>query len=216
MKHLKIKVPESLSDIRLSQYQMFLKETEGEEDQSKIAFKMVTIFCELPEKIVENISKQSYDSIVSDLNKVFDFETDDLQLINKVRHNGLLYGFIPNIDDITVKEQADADSYLKDWQQIDKLMGVLYRPITTKVNNTYLIDEYKAGESLDFTMDVVFGAYFFLHNLFYDLLNCIPNFIKEEVHQDERLQSLVENGVGIKTFTNSLEEAFSDLRMLRI
>lgn len=216
MKQLKIKVPTSLSDIKLSQYQQFLKETEGEEDESIIAFKMVCIFCELPEVIVENTSKQSYDSIISDLNKVFDFDKDKLPLINKVRYNGLEYGFIPNMDNITVKEQADADGYLKDWQQIDKLMGVLYRPIKSKNKNTYLIEDYKAGESLDFTMDIVFGAYFFLHNLYYDLLSCIQNFIKAEVNQDQKLRSLVENGVGIKTFTNSLDQVFLDLKMLKI
>lgn len=215
MKQLKIKVPTSLSDIKLSQYQQFLKETEGEEDESIIAFKMVCIFCELPEVIVENTSKQSYDSIISDLNKIFDFDKDKLPLINKVRYNGLEYGFIPNMDNITVKEQADADGYLKDWQQVDKLMGVLYRPIKTKNKNTYLIEDYKAGESLDFTMDIVFGAYFFLQNLYLDLLSCIPNFIKEEVNQDPKLRNLVENGVGIKTFINSLEEVFLGLKMLR-
>lgn len=215
MRELKIKVPTSLSDIKLSQYQQFLKETEGEEDESIIAFKMVCIFCELPEVIVENTSKQSYDSIISDLNKIFDFDKDKLPFINKVRYNGLEYGFIPNMDNITVKEQADADGYLKDWQQVDKLMGVLYRPIKTKNKNTYLIEDYKAGESLDFTMDIVFGAYFFLQNLYLDLLSCIPNFIKAEVNQDPKLRNLVENGVGIKTFINSLEEVFLGLKMLR-
>lgn len=216
MKQLKIKVPSSLSDIKLSQYKEFLKESEGEEDEAKLAFKMVCIFCELPEVIVENISKQSYDGIVSDLNKVFVFDKDKLPLINKVRYNGLEYGFIPNMDDITVKEQADADGYLKDWQKADMLMGVLYRPIASKRKDRYLIEDYKAGVSLDFTMDIVFGAYFFLQNLYLDLLSCIPNFIKEEVQQDQKLQSLVENGVGIKTFTNSLEEAFLGLKMLKI
>jgi len=216
MKQLKIKVPSSLSDIKLSQYKEFLKESEGEEDEAKLAFKMVCIFCELPEVIVENISKQSYDGIVSDLNKVFVFDKDKLPLINKVRYNGLEYGFIPNMDDITVKEQADADGYLKDWQKADMLMGVLYRPIASKRKDKYLIEDYKAGVSLDFTMDIVFGAYFFLQNLYLDLLSCIPNFIKEEVQQDQKLQSLVENGVGIKTFTNSLEEAFLGLKMLKI
>ena len=216
MKQLKIKVPSSLSDIKLSQYKEFLKESEGEEDEAKLAFKMVCIFCELPEVIVENISKQSYDGIVSDLNKVFVFDKDKLPLINKVRYNGLEYGFIPNMDDITVKEQADADGYLKDWQKADMLMGVLYRPIASKRKDKYLIEDYKAGVSLDFTMDIVFGAYFFLQNLYLDLLSCIPNFIKEEVQQDQKLQSLVENGVGIKTFTNCLEEAFLGLKMLKI
>lgn len=216
MKQLKIKVPSSLSDIKLSQYKEFLKESEGEEDEAKLAFKMVCIFCELPEVIVENISKQSYDGIVSDLNKVFVFDKDKLPLINKVRYNGLEYGFIPNMDDITVKEQADADGYLKDWQKADMLMGVLYRPIASKRKDKYLIEDYKAGVSLDFTMDIVFGAYFFLQILYLDLLSCIPNFIKEEVQQDQKLQSLVENGVGIKTFTNSLEEAFLGLKMLKI
>ncbi len=215
MRELKIKVPTSLSDIKLSQYQQFLKETEGEEDESIIAFKMVCIFCELPEVVVENTSKQDYDDIVNQVNALFDFDKDKLPLINIVKHNGKEYGFIPNMDDITVKEQTDADSYLKDWQNMDKLMGVLYRPITTKRKGKYLIESYTPNVSLDFTMDIVFGAYFFLQNLYLDLLSCIPNFIKDQVKQDPKLQSLVQSGGGIKTFINSLEEVFLGLKMLR-
>ena len=215
MRELKIKVPTSLGDIKLSQYKEFLRVSEEIEDESILAFKMVCIFCDLPEVVVENTSKQDYDEIVNHINALFDFDKDKLPLINKVRYNGLEYGFIPNMDDITVKEQADADGYIKDWQNMDKLMGVLYRPIVTKRKDKYLIEDYTPNVSIDFTMDIVFGAYFFLQNLYLDLLNCIPNFIAEQVHHDKKLQTLVENGGGIKTFTNSVKEAFSSLEMLK-
>ena len=42
------------------------------------------------------------------------------------------YGFHPSLDDLTLGEYVDLDTYVGDWNNIEKAMNVLYRPIEAK------------------------------------------------------------------------------------
>jgi len=213
MRSISITVPTALSDIKLSQYQKFLRTTKGSEDAKFVNRQLVGIFCNISDAIVNNMTLKSFNEVVDNLSELFDIEKKDIPFIRIVKHEGKQIGFIPNLDEITVGEQADLTMYIEDWQKMDKAMGVLFRPVETMIKEKYIIQEYKENVSLDLTMDVVFGAYFFLINLLQDLLSCIPKFIKEGVTQDQRLLNLLKNGDGIKASMDSLEEIFFDLRM---
>jgi len=215
MKQVKIKIPNGLDDIKLSQYQKFLKTTEGSEDVKFISRQMVGIFCNLSDDLVKNMTKVSFDEVAEHLNNLFNFENEAFKLENIIDYNGVTLGFIPNFQDITLGEQVDLEAYIKDWQKMDLAMGVLYRPVSVKSKEKYKIDDYTGNEvSLDVSLATALGAYFFLQNLYIDLLNCIPNFIKEQAKQDKRLQNLELNGVGINQFTDSLKETFLNLKVL--
>lgn len=210
---VEITVP-SLADMKLSQYQKFLRTTEGSEDISFIHRQMVAIFCNLSDNIVSKMTRKSFDEVVIELTKTLSSK-EQQPLKRIVKHDGKEYGFIPNLDEISVGEQADISSFIADWQKMDKALGVLYRPITLKRKENYLIEDYNAdGISLDLPLDVALGAYFFFVNLAKDLLSCTPNYILNQVKQDKKSMSLVENGVGITAFTESLKETFSTLSML--
>lgn len=210
---VEITVP-SLADMKLSQYQKFLRTTEGSEDISFIHRQMVTIFCNLSDNIVSKMTRKSFDEVVIELTKTLSSK-EQQPLKRIVKHNGKEYGFIPNLDEISVGEQADISSFIADWQKMDKALGVLYRPVTLKRKENYLIEDYNAdGISLDLPLDVALGAYFFFVNLAKDLLSCTPNYILNQVKQDKKSMSLVENGVGITAFTESLKETFSTLSVL--
>ena len=210
---VEITVP-SLADMKLSQYQKFLRTTEGSEDISFIHRQMVAIFCNLSDNIVSKMTRKSFDEVVIELTKTLSSK-EQQPLKRIVKHDGKEYGFIPNLDEISVGEQADISSFIADWQKMDKALGVLYRPVTLKRKENYLIEDYNAdGISLDLPLDVALGAYFFFVNLAKDLLSCTPNYILNQVKQDKKSMSLVENGVGITAFTESLKETFSTLSML--
>ena len=204
----------SLSDMRLNQYQKFLKTTKDSEDVDFIHRQLVGIFCNLSDNIVSKMTQKSFESVVADLSATLS-QKEEQPLKRVIKHNGQEYGFIPDLDNITVGEQADISSFIADWQKMDKALGVLYRPITLKRKEGYLIEDYKGdGISLDVPLDVALGAYFFFVNLAKDLLSCTPNYIINQVKQDKRSMSLVENGVGITAFTESLKETFSTLSVL--
>ena len=210
--NVKITVPTSLSDIKLSQYQKFQRTTEGSEDDNFITRQMVGIFCNIPDSVVDKIKAKDYNEIVSDITKVLQEEPKFKPII---KHEGKEYAFIPKLDDITVGEKADIDSNFNDVQKMHIAMSVMYRPIKFKKGDTYLIEDYEPNaKGLDLSLDVVFGANVFFSNLTNDLLNYIQNCIEAEVLKPKALQTLVKNGAGITAFTNSLEAIFSDLRKL--
>ena len=208
---VKLTIPTQLKDIKLSQYQKFIKTTKDSDDENFIARQIVAIFCNITDEVVDMIKAKDYESIVKQITEVLN---DKPQHVLKFKMDGVKYGFIPKLEDITVGEKADLDNYLQDVKDMDKAMAVLYRPILSEVNGRYLIEPYKGdGDSLDITLDVAFGASVFFSNLMKDLLNCTQNFIEDQVaHNHKVSQILEENGVGIATFMPSLKEMFSDLK----
>ena len=127
--------------------------------------------------------------------------------------NGIEYGFIPNLDEITYGENRDLVEYINDWQTMHKAMAVAYRPISTKRKEKYVIEEYDGtGERpelmQDMPLEIVQGMNIFFYNLINDLLNCIPKFITTEV---KNLASLEENGEVIKKFIPSVKETLRGL-----
>ena len=212
MRKVKIKVPETLKDIKLSQYQKFLRVTKDIEDNKLIAKRMVAVFCNLTDVIVNNMTKQSFDEVLLHLNKILDIDKE-MPLIRTFRQGGVTYGFIPNMDEMTVGELADVDNFIVDWQKMHSAMGVLYRPLKARNGDKYIIEDYKPGESIDTPLDVALSANFFLQNLLKDLLIYIPNSIKSIVQQELKSGTLVENGDGINQSMESLKAICLDLRM---
>jgi hypothetical protein len=62
-------------------------------------------------------------------------------IINKIDINGVKYGFHPNLDDLTMGEFVDIETYAKE-NDIAKMMSVLYRPIVKEQGNRYDIEPY--------------------------------------------------------------------------
>jgi hypothetical protein len=210
---LKVTIPTSLSDIKLSQYQKFIKTTKDSEDANFINRQMIAIFCNVPDSAIGKLRKLDYDEMILKVTEVLNSKSD---LISITHYEGKELGFIPNnFEDLTVSELADIDNFIKDVSTYHKAMEVLYRPIKQKLKGRYLIEDYEpTGKGLDLTLDVVMGAIVFFYDLMNDLLNCTQNFIAEEVRTNKKLQNLGVNGDGIKTFTDSLAEVFLNLRKL--
>ncbi len=212
MRKVKVNVPSNLSEIKTSQYLKFIKVTKDLEDELTIKKYMVGIFCDIPDSVVKAMTKTSFEDCYNHINTLLQKTEFDLQRI--VKYNGKEYGFIPNLDEITVGEMADLSMYLKDESKLSNAMGVLYRPITTKQGQRYNIEDYDNHSEIDLPLDVTLGASFFLQNLMKDLVNYTQNFILAEVETNPKLQNLVESGVGISQFTESLTATFSNLTTL--
>lgn len=208
---VKITQPNKLSEIKLSQYTKFLRTTKDSEDEMFIAKQLVGIFCSLPDNVVNQINAKEFDLIVEELSELLNTEHD---LVTTFKMDGVEYGFIPDFEDITIGEKVDLDSFYQDTDNMGKAMNVLYRPITIKQKDKYLIKDYEGnGESLDVTLDVAFGANVFFLDLMSGLLNYTQNFIDQEVaHNPKVSQTLEQNGVGTIHFTESLSSIISQLK----
>jgi len=210
---MKLTIPKSLADIKLSQYQRFIKETKGIEDEEQIKVKTITIFCKIPQQDYKKLTLPQIANALEQINKLFETKPP-LQTI--IKHNGKKYGFIPNdFKDLTFGEFTDIDTYLKDISTYHKAMKVLYRPVYFTKGSQYVIEDYDASaEDLDLSIDIVFGCIGFFLTLLSDLLNCTQKYIQGQVVQDEKLWNLVKNGVGINHFTLLLREMYLSSKKL--
>ena len=212
---LTLRIPENLREITLGQYQKYLKMEKENEDETFIAQKMVEIFCGTKLDYVMRMKWKDVQEIVTDLGHMFE---QDPQLKKQFHLNGVNYGFIPNLDEISFGEFVDLDSYLGDWQEMHKAMQVLYRPVDISVRGRYNIKEYTAitdDTMKEMPLEYALGAVFFLLNLGKELSQVMMDYLqkgvlKEHTHLKE---GLIKNGVGIHHFTKQLKEMLADLNI---
>lgn len=209
---MKITVPNSLSEIKLSQYQKFLQIQKDNEDEHFLASKMIEIFCGIPHKESYSLKAKDVHRITNILADMFEQKP---QLKRRFVLNGVEYGFIPNLDDMTLGEYVDLDTYISKWEEVEKAMAVLYRPIVNTYKDKYNIEEYKAEGSevfKDLPMDIVFGSMLFFYRLGIDLSRVMTSYLesKGEIPQ-QQMHNLVLNGDGISQFTHSLKGILRDL-----
>tara|TARA_B110000037_G_scaffold204040_1_gene247640 strand:- start:14 stop:664 length:651 start_codon:yes stop_codon:yes gene_type:complete len=207
-------VPNSLKEITLKQYQKFIKIQKENDDPYFLQCKMIEIFCNLDSNAVRNIKLSDADKIVNVLNLMFE---EKPKLINTFKLGKIEYGFIPKLEDISLGEYVDLDTYMGDWDNMHIAMNVLYRPITEKIKDKYLIEDYntESKDKLDeIPLDVVLGSVFFLYNLGMELSTVMLNYLEEEeVNNLMQQQTFQKNGDGIKVSLDSLKEILQDLKI---
>lgn len=209
-------VPNSLADITLGQYQKFVKISESNTDEKFISIKMLEIFCKLKLETIMTMKATSIKTVTATLTEMFNAKQD---LKHIFRMDGIQYGFIPNLEDMTFGEYVDLDSNISDFQEIHKAMAVLYRPIEKKFKGQYTIKPYEAKEA-DFMkampMDVVFGSMIFFYHLGSDLSKVMMDYLQQEENRELHTQLLelsTRNGVGINQFLNSLKEMLNSSKI---
>jgi len=211
---VEILVPDTLSEITLEQYQKFLKIQKDNEDETFLAVKMIEIFCGIRGDHIMKMKASSIRDITGILTDMFNQKPP---LVREFTMKGKEYGFIPKLEDMSFGEYVDLDTYMGDIENIHKAMAVLYRPITQKYNDKYLIEEY-AGEDeetmKDMPMDAVLSSILFFYNLGMDLSKTMLNYLQKEEMKDLVQQQILEkNGDGINHFSGSLREILEDLKI---
>jgi hypothetical protein len=197
---LTLNIPESLSEVTLDQYQQWLKVAEDKEMNNFLQQKMIEIFCGVTLKQVMQIKAKDIESIVVQISKLFNEK--DSKFIDRFNYQEKDFGFVPELSEMTFGEYVDLDTYLADWQLMHKAMSVLYRPITFKKKNQYLIEDYETADKYNMkqmTLDVVFGSMVFFWNLRNELQNHILNYLanQTEVPISQELRDSLKNGAGI-------------------
>ena len=154
-------VPTHLSEITLKQYQRFLKIQEMNDDNYFIQCKMIEIFCNISHKDVLTIKMSDAEMITK---KLSDLLSQKPKLVDSFYIGNLEFGFHPDIEDMTLGEYIDLDTYIGDWQNIHTAMNVLYRPIKERKKNKYSIKGYTPEDKdimVHMPLDAVIGSVFF-------------------------------------------------------
>ena len=207
---IKLNIPEKLSEMTLGQYQDWLKVSEGKELDTFLQQKIIEIFCGLTLKQVMLIKASEIDRLVADISNIF---KEEPKFIDRFDYGGKEFAFVPKLDDISFGEYVDLDTYLQDWQLMHKAMAVLFRPITLKRKDKYLIEDYESAEKYDLKcmpLDVVFGSLVFFYHLRNELEKHILNFLanQTEIKVSQELRGFLKNGAGTAPFMDLQKATF--------
>ena len=205
-------VPNSLNEVTLGQYQEYLKLKDLTETQ--LSFKMIEIFCGVKAEHVRLLKASDVTDIVNIMSAMFESKPS---LVHTFKMDGVEYGFIPNLDEMSFGEYIDLDTSIGDWDNMNKAMGVLYRPIEMRKGNRYIIKEYDAGDTehlKDMPLDAVISSILFFYHLGNELCQTMMNSLEqtEETLLQEYLNS-EQNGVGTQAFMLSLNQILDDLKI---
>jgi len=210
---VKFQVPASLKDIPLKDYiayQKILEANKGAEDSEFVTMKMVSIFCNVSYDELQKLSLTQYDVVVQMLQDVFG---EKPTFRNRIKIGDTDFGFIPKLDDISLGEYVDLENYMKSPTTYHKAMAVLYRPVTLKVKETYLIEDYESSDKyaeffLDCDLETALGAMLFFWNLGSELLISMKDSFREELTttNTESDHNLDNDGDGInQSFISQME-----------
>jgi hypothetical protein len=114
---------------------------------------------------------------------------------------------------MTFGEYIDLDNYFSDWNTMDKAMSVLFRPITYKDKDKYLIEEYKGINSnmKKMPLSLVMSTIIFFYSLSKDLSVNILKSLQSQKDNIQLNQTLLGNGAGINLYMELVEETLQDL-----
>lgn len=204
---IEINVPTSLNEVTLGQYQKFLKIAENNPDGSFLEAKMIEIFCGIPLSESYKLKMSSAAAIVDILNELLSQTPKHLE---RFKMNDIEFGFVPDLDELSLGEYIDLDNNVSKWEQMHIAMNVLYRPIKTSKVGKYNIEEYDINDPekmKEMPLGAAIGSVFFFLNLGLELskhtIRSSTNQKQMETIQEQLTSEL--NGDGTPPFMDSLE-----------
>jgi hypothetical protein len=203
---MKLIVPNQMNEIRLADYQRFVR-LEG--DEEFLSRKALEIFCGLSMDVILQMKASSLNKVNDVLMKAF---AERPPLKQRFFIDKQEFGFIPSLEEITVGELNDIDNYISDWSQMHKAMAVLYRPINATFGSRYEIEKYEGSDKYadkmkGISLDIAIGAMLFFWTLGNDLSQAtLKSLEKEEEMNLAPLLNFLKNGDGFLSTTNYLTE----------
>jgi hypothetical protein len=212
-----ITLPTELKDIKIWQVHEY-EQLNKDRDDLEVLINMVSIFCELP---TSDTRLMPYKTLVYCGQKITEALSQEPKLVRTFEWEGVQYGFVPNLDDITVGEFIDLENYQQDKKDLWKLLSVLYRPIVYKQDEKYRVADYDGTLVASFknlNAEVGYGALLFFCSLGTDLLNyTLKYLLPKEVVESTTLNKppSPESGDGLHSFTRLVKEMYLELKELQ-
>ena len=174
---IKITIPESWEDIKISQFQEYIDYIKNTTEKSDIK-RLITVLSILTDTDESVLYKLNYDAIHEIKNNmVFLDEEPTIQFKNIIEIKGVKYGFQKDLHKLTLGEWIDIEHYVTQGDLVGNLhylAAIFYRKVTREGDDyfDYEIDEYKnvrlEGQATMFKhemniMDMYGIVSFFLH-----------------------------------------------------
>lgn len=209
-----LSVPSQLNDIPLARMQEY-EQLPKDMDEFDKTIQAVSIFCNISIKEVKAMPMDVLNKvtaiIVQALSEKPKFET-------KFELNGVQYGFVPNLDELTTGEFIDIENYNKAGEMY-KTLSVLYRPIIIEgQGGRYDIKPYDGKINEEFRMipsGVAYGAMVFFWTLGIDLLNSTLKFLETNPKVQIPNTAFNKSGDGLALSIGYVREILHELTLLQ-
>ena len=135
----------SWNDVTLDKWVKLISRREKTKTQD--ALDTISVLSDIPKKLINELA---IGDVAILLKKISDLQAkEDTKLKKIIKLDGVKYGFHPNLEEITLGEYADIETYLKNGLEdnLTKLIAVLYRPITERDGKDYSIEAYGVSDS---------------------------------------------------------------------
>jgi hypothetical protein len=227
-KQIKLKVPATQADIPLWKYQEYAKivqDAEGDLAEDFIRAKILEIFCGITLKQAYELPLKELDSVVTHILALMAEKAELQKRFTMTDPNGetVEFGFLPNMDEMSLGEYIDLEKYITKWEDMHKAMAVLYRPIVAGKKEFYEIEKYKGSDKYsnvmkDAPVSVTLGSMVFFYNLGKELRKTTLSYLQDQtqeiIQQQQKNHSEV-NGDGINQSMRLLEEMSEKLKKLQ-
>ena len=198
------KIIESWEDVNLKSWLRLLDLQKGR--KSKEALETVATLSDIPKNLINELGIQDVAVIMSKLTALQEKQSSLLKRIIVI--NGKEYGFHPNLQEITLGEYADIETFMKNGleKHLPELMAILYRPVVEKKNDVYTIEAYdgnikiRAEEMKKMSAEQVQAAMVFFWTFVNELLRILLLYLMEQIptkQQTQLIQALQKSGVGL-------------------
>jgi hypothetical protein len=193
----------SWSDVTLEKWILLIDLEAG--SKTKEAEETIATLSDIPRKLIKELSIRDVAIIMKKLSELQNRQ--DTVLTKVIEIDGIEYGMHPNLDDITLGEYADIETFIKDGleKNMPELMSVLFRPIIERKNEVYTIAAYdgditiRAETMKKMSAEQVQSTLFFFYNFVIGFSKIMPSFLIEQTQEKVKqlqTETLQNAGVG--------------------
>ena len=194
---------DSWSDVTLEKWLKIVDlETGSKTEQAE---ETIAALSNMPKDLVKELSLRDVAVIMG---KIAELQSkQDTTLKKVIEIDGVEYGMHPNLDDITLGEYADIETFIKNGieKNMPELIAVLFRPVKERNGEAYTIEAYdgditiRAEQMKKMSADQVQSSMVFFWSLGNELLKILPSYLMErtqEIAKGLQTETLPKDGDG--------------------
>lgn len=183
---MEITIPENIGEITLGQFLKYEELQAANLDVLLFNRRKISLFLNMPFKDTAHLRQKDYDELLALIDNAL---ASDVEFTNRFTMHGIEYGFIPDLDKITIGEYADLTTYGVSPETLHKLMAVLFRPIVNKHGDSYDIMPYTGAEEFaevmkDMPLHCANGALVFFWSLANELQTATQKYLTQELQKE--------------------------------
>lgn len=174
----KIKLEKDYRKVTVGQYVEFVTNEGNEIGQ-------VSAFIGQPKDVVRELPPHTIAEIIEFFKDILE------EPVAEHQHKWKNFGFVPDINKISFGEWLDLESNCKDFpKNLNKILAILYRPITSEIGTKYKIEPYSAehlanaDQFNDMPLSIANGALVFFSNIEKELLNRSLEFFDTTMNKE--------------------------------